>query len=253
MKSFRQQPVEKNGCLPVWHRHLGQGNTRWKPVPHFFNGLPGGNASSNWTDFNFGMLGWQPIGAARASAIARRPLTRSCNELARLTLRITGRKPVQHDPLRGFSDFFVEAKELFEGPQNHPEVGTGLRAGGSGVVMDADLADGVTALLGPRQDLRINQRPGRFHLDFLEQAARKNLERTVDVAQPESKDGVDQRGPGQGVEFAHERIFSIQSVGTDDVVFLDERKQQVDFFEVELTVAVGVENPGPGRLAETAL
>ncbi len=80
-----------------------------------------GNASSNWADCNFGMLGWQPIGAARASAVVRRPAdpTIILDRTAEPT-NLTGWKPVLHNSVL----HQATGKDLFiyAGPQNHLEM-----------------------------------------------------------------------------------------------------------------------------------
>ena len=60
-------------------------------------------------------------------------------------------------------------------------------------------------------------------------------------------------GPAEGVDSADQGVAAIEPISADDVISLEQGEEAVDLLKVELPVAVGVENPFFGRLAEAAL
>ena len=86
--------------------------------------------------------------------------------------------------------------------QNHPDARPRLASGRPRVMMDAHLADPIPQSLGSGKNLRVDQRSHRLHFDLVEESSRKQLERAVDVAQPETEHHVYQRRPAERVDLA---------------------------------------------------
>ena len=149
--------------------------------------------------------------------------------------------------------FLSENEEFLERAKDDAEIGPGLFTGGSRVVMNADLADGVSQSLGPGENFRVDQRAFGLHLDLLKKTTRVEFERAVDVAEPKPKYEVHQRAPSEGIDLADEGVLAIEPIPADDVISFQKGKEAVDLLEVELPVAVGIEDPLFGRLAEAAL
>ncbi len=119
--------------------------------------------------------------------------------------------------------------------------------------MDASLGHGKSGLFGSGQYFRVDQRSFAAHLYPIEYLAPVQLEGAIYVSKFQVKDKVHQFFPCPGVHLTYQIVLTVQAVAGNDVVFVGQLQQGGQFFDVELAVPVGVEDPLLASCAETAL
>jgi hypothetical protein len=144
-----------------------------------------------------------------------------------------------------FSNLPVELEKFFEGAKDYLYIGAGLFAGLSRVMMHTFLSNGVAFSHGQRKNLGIDQGAGADHLDVVKYFSFVELERTINVTDPHSEQQTDELGPAPGIYLSEEVVLAVQTVATDNIILLNQREQRGHFRDIELAVAIGVEDKLP--------
>ena len=120
-------------------------------------------------------------------------------------------------PLPGMS-LSIELKKLFKGPQNHPDICTGLLARSPRGVKDPNFHPGKTVFLHPDQHFRTDHRPRRLQVDLSEDLLVKKFKRTVDVSDFETEHQPDQLIPSPSIGLSDQIVLSIEAIADDRIV-----------------------------------
>lgn len=150
------------------------------------------------------------------------------------------------------ADVLAQANQFGEGAENDLDVGPGLPAGDAGVVVDADFGDAQSLVFGAGEKLGADEGALAAQLDLVDERLGEELEGAVDVADFEAEEGADEDTPAEGVGPADERVGALDSITDGEVAAIEEIDELVHFGQVELAVAVGEEDPGIARFAQTA-
>ena len=84
------------------------------------------------------------------------------------------------------------ARQLGEHHEDDPRRGEGRDASGAGEVVDAELDDVESETTGLRQELGVDERAVAPQVDGVEHTAADELEREVDVADPQTQTPADE-------------------------------------------------------------
>lgn len=137
----------------------------------------------------------------------------------------------------------IKLCQLAESPQDDARIGPGRAAGRTGIVTDAELGDGAAQPPRLGEHLGINQRTGTADRDLLQEGARVDLERAVDITQPQTEEPVHQARPQGSIESAQGGILPVEAIGRHDVVHFQQRQEPGQLPQVELSVTIRVKNP----------
>ncbi len=117
-------------------------------------------------------------------------------------------------------------------------------------MVDAHLMNGELEASRFDQNLRVDEVPRRLDLDPIEDRAAEELERAVDVANPQVEHRTHDQVVAERKEAAEGRILSVLPKADDDVVLCDVREQVLQACEIELAIRVGEEEVGMASRVE---
>jgi hypothetical protein len=136
----------------------------------------------------------------------------------------------------------VQPEKFLKGPENNFQVCAGLRACRSWIMPDRPLCNPISLFSGSCQYLGVNQGTGADHADAIKDFPLIQLKGAVDVADSEVEEKADELCPAPGIGFSKEVILSVEAVTAHYVVVGHEWQQRGHFADIELAIAVGVED-----------
>jgi hypothetical protein len=104
------------------------------------------------------------------------------------------------------------------------------------------LDHGIAPAACPGQYFSVYERAAAEHFDLVKEFSSVEFEGTVDILDFYTEQGAGEFGPEPAVDFSDEVVFAIEAEAGDDVVFFDKVEERGQLGDIELAVAVGVED-----------
>lgn len=147
----------------------------------------------------------------------------------------------------------VKFNQFAKGAEDDAGIGAGWPAAGAREMVHANLGNGISAAGRAGENLGIDQRAGAPQFHIVKYLALEKLESAVDVFDPHAEKEADQVGPASGVELPIQAFPAVEAEAADDVILLHQRQKRRKLAQIELAVAVGVEDQCPGRGTKAGL